>query len=256
MRPTYAFLDAPLPLAFAHRGGAADRGENTLAAFGAAVDLGYAYVETDVRATADGRLVIFHDATLGRLTGSPRRVDATSWRELSAVDLPGGGRVPLLEDVLGTWPRLRVNVDVKSASAVRPMVDTLHRTGAVDRVCVASFDDRRTAAVRAAVGDWLCTSLGRRGVLALRLASLGLPCQVPDAACAQVPLRAGGLPVADRRFVERAHRLGLQVHVWTLDEPEPIDAALDIGVDGVMTDRPAVLRAALLARGAWHGASA
>lgn len=259
MPAAYAFLDAPLPLAFAHRGGAVrddSAAENTLAAFEQAVRLGYRYLETDVHATADGQLVVFHDDSLQRLTGDRRLICDLRWAELASIELPGGGRVPLLADLLGSWPDIRLNIDVKGWPAVPATVATLRRTRAIDRVCVASFDDRRIAAVRRELGPTLCTSLGRRGVAALRLVSLGLPARLPDAGCAQIPRRVGVVRLLDRRLLRTAHRAGLQVHIWTLDEPSDITAVLDLGADGVMTDRPAVLRDTLTRRGQWHGSGA
>lgn len=248
----YPFLDAPTPLAFAHRGGAAGAVENTLEAFGRAVALGYRFVETDVRATRDGVAVVFHDATLRRLTGAAVAVEALSWRDLATVRVGGAAVVPRLEELLGAWPRVRVNVDVKADAAVAAAVDTVRRCGAGGRVLLASFSDARLARLRALAPD-LPTSLGRRGVAALRLASwtgrrLRLPASV---VAAQVPVAAYGLPVVDARFVRYANRLGLQVHVWTVDRPEQMEALLDLGVDGLMTDRLEVLREVYRRRGCW-----
>lgn len=167
----FSFLDAPLPLAMAHRGGAREGVENTMPAFAAAVALGYRYVETDVHATSDGQLVAFHDRSLRRLTGLTGRIGDLTWAQLSAVELPGDERVPLLEDVLAAWPQLRVNIDVKAEPAVGPLAEVIRRAGALDRVCVTSFSDRRVATLRRAMGPRLCTALGPREALRLRLAS-------------------------------------------------------------------------------------
>jgi glycerophosphoryl diester phosphodiesterase len=250
----YPYLDHPLPLAFAHRGGAAGGLENTMAAFARAVDMGYRYVETDVHATSDGRLVAFHDRTLDRTTDLVGAIAELTWEQVAGARVGAGGSVPLLVDVLGTWPQLRLNIDVKSDAAVGPLVDTIRHTGAIDRVCVGSFSDTRLAKVRAALGPALCTSLGPKGVLRLRAASLlggrgaGAAARVP---CAQVPPRAATLPVVDERFVDRAHRLGMQVHVWTIDDPDEMNRLLDLGVDGIMTDELATLREVYAARGLW-----
>jgi len=249
----YAYLDQPPPLAIAHRGGARLALENTMAAFSAAVALGYRYVETDVHATADGRLVAFHDRTLRRLVGHSGRLESLRWADLRGLRLGDGGAIPLLEDLLGTWPDLRVNIDAKADSAVAPLVAALRRTGAVERVCVGSFSGRRTAAVRAALGERLCTACTPSEVLRLRAASLlGRPASAP-AGCAQVPPRLGPVPVVDRRFVTAAHAGGLPVHVWTVDDPAAMQRLLDLGVDGIITDDPVALREVLVSRGAWSG---
>jgi glycerophosphoryl diester phosphodiesterase len=248
----WPFLDSPGPLAFAHRGGAGAWPENTMPAFEHAVALGYRYVETDVHTTADGVLVAFHDDRLDRVTDRTGAIEDLTWQEVSDAVVEGTGRVPLLEDILGSWPDLRVNVDPKADRAVQPLAEVIRRTGSVDRVCVGSFSDRRTARVRELVGDRLCTSLGPRGVAALAAASTGLPmCRLP-AACAQVPVAVKGVPVTTASLVAAAHDRGLQVHVWTIDAPDEMERLLDLGVDGIMTDHPAVLRRVLESRGAWH----
>jgi glycerophosphoryl diester phosphodiesterase len=253
--PRYPFLDAPRPLAFAHRGGAAEGDENTVAAFERAVRLGYRYLETDVQATADGVPVIFHDTNLRRLAGRPEQVSALRWEDLATIRVAGAQAVPQLADVLTGWPQLRFNLDVKSWSAVAPLMDSIRRANAADRVLVASFSDRRLAAIRRGLGPRVATSMGPAEVLRLRLAAvagrgmLGLTPGV--AAAAQVPVRFGPIPVVDRRFVRYAHRIGVQVHVWTIDDPAEMGRLLDLGVDGIMTDRPEVLRDVLLSRGLW-----
>jgi glycerophosphoryl diester phosphodiesterase len=256
MSSRHPFLDAPVPLAFAHRGGAAGGDENTAEAFGRAVALGYRYVETDVHATADGVPVVFHDADLLRVTGSTGTIAGLRWADLAALRVGGAGAVPRLDDVLTAWPDVRFNIDVKADSAAAPAVEVLHRTRVAGRVLLASFSDARLARLRRLAGPSFATSLGRRGAARLRLASLaGLPLRFPaSVVAAQVPPAAGPLTVVDRRFVAYAHRIGLQVHVWTIDEPEAMHALLDLGVDGIMSDRVEVLRDVFLSRGVWPAA--
>jgi glycerophosphoryl diester phosphodiesterase len=250
----YAFLDGPLPLAMAHRGGAIEHLENTMPAFEACVAMGYRYLESDVRVTADGVLVAFHDPVLERVTDSTGRIDQLPWSEVSRARI--GGREPILrlEELLGAWPDVRFNLDVKAPGVVAPLVRTIRRMQIADRLCLASFSDARIAAVRRLLGPAVCTALGPRGVAALRLASYrpraaGLVRL--QAGCAQVPLQLGGRAIVDERFLAAAHARGLQVHVWTVDSPDDATALLDLGVDGIMTDRPAMLRELLEKRGQW-----
>ncbi|MEU8228534.1 glycerophosphodiester phosphodiesterase [Actinoplanes sp. NPDC048967] len=245
------FLDSPTPLAFAHRGGAAAGDENTAEAFARAIALGFRYVETDVHATADGVPVVFHDASLERLTGTAGRVADLRWADLATLRIGGAGAVPRLDEVLAAWPRIRFNIDVKADTATGPTVDVIRRGDAADRVLLASFSDARLARVRALAGPRVATSLGRGEVARLRLASwAGTPLRLPaSAVAAQVPTRHGRVPIVDRRFLTRAHRLGLQVHVWTIDDPAEMGRLLDLGVDGIMTDRPEVLREVFTTRG-------
>lgn len=250
----FAYLDAPTPLAFAHRGGAARGQENTVEAFARAISLGYRYIETDVHATADGVAVVFHDATLERMTGERGRVAALRWADLATVRVGGAAAVPRLDDVLGAWPQVRFNVDVKADDAVEPAVQAVARTGARDRVLLASFSDARLVRLRAAAGPRVATSLGVRGVTRLWLAALTgrRPLLPPSVVAAQVPVRYRRIRVVDRRFVTFAHRIGLQVHVWTIDDPGEMHELLDLGVDGIMTDHVEVLRDVYLSRGQWH----
>jgi glycerophosphoryl diester phosphodiesterase len=245
--PRYAFLDAPLPLAFAHRGADA-AAENSMAAFAAVVDLGYRYLETDVRATSDGVLLAFHDATLDRVTDRTGRIADLPYAEVARARIGGTEPIPLLADVLQAWPDTRFNLDVKAEGAIRPLIELIGRTGALDRVCIGSFSDTRLAAVRAGLGPRLCTSLGPREAVRLRFGRY-----TGSAGCAQVPARLGRVPITDSRLVAAAHRRGLQVHVWTVNDEQEMTRLLDLGVDGIMTDRADLLRQVLTARGAWHG---
>ncbi|MDG9706103.1 glycerophosphodiester phosphodiesterase [Streptomyces sp. DH37] len=254
-RPAHPFFDHPAPLAFAHRGGAAEGGaapENTHGAFARAVGLGYRYLETDVHATADGRLVAFHDATLDRVTDGGGAIASLPWSEVRRARVGGREPVPLFTDLLRAFPHARWNIDVKADAALAPLLEVLDSAGAWDRVCVGAFDESRVARARRLAGPRLATSLGTRGVLGLRLRSYRLPGAVSrDALCAQVPVRHGGIPVVDRAFVRHAHHRGLQVHVWTVNDPERMRALLDLGVDGIMTDHIETLRTVLAERGAW-----
>jgi glycerophosphoryl diester phosphodiesterase len=257
-RPLHPYLDVEGPVAMAHRGFSLDGLENTMVAFAAAVDLGMTHVETDVHATRDGVVVAFHDSLLDRVSDGRGAIADLTWAELATVRVGGSQVVPRLAELLATWPDLRVNIDVKDWTAVTPVAEVLGTSRALDRVCVTSFDDRRTSAVRRLLGPGLATSPGRRGVTRWRLASawpggvgLRLARPVDDAAVAfQVPAAAGPLRVVTRRSVDVAHRLGLQVHVWTVNEAEQMHRLLDLGVDGLISDRADTLREVLRERAA------
>ncbi|MDI3406554.1 glycerophosphodiester phosphodiesterase [Streptomyces cavernicola] len=252
-RPRHPYLDAPAPIAFAHRGGTADGLENTAVAFRRAVDSGYRYLETDVHATADGKLVAFHDATLDRVTDSGGRISTYKWAEMQHARVAGSEPVPLFEDLLEEFPEACWNVDIKAEPALRPLVDLIRRTRAWDRVCVGSFSESRVARAQQLAGPRLATSLGTRGVAALRLRSYGIPAALRrSAVAAQVPEVQSGVRVVDHRFVRTAHALGLQVHVWTVNDRERMAALLDLGVDGIMTDHLGTLVEVLKERGAWE----
>ncbi|MGH9115425.1 MAG: glycerophosphodiester phosphodiesterase [Acidimicrobiales bacterium] len=257
-QPRYAFLDHPGPIPFAHRGGALEAPENTWRSFEHAHNLGYRFMETDVHTTSDGVVVAFHDADLTRMAARPELVRELSWQSVSSVRVDGDQAVPRLDELVGAWPEVRWNIDAKDDNVVGPLADTISRCAALERVCVTSFSDRRLGRVRRALGPALCTAMGPAAVATLRAASV-MPAQIggPVAAllrrfgAAQVPTHQGRLPLVDERFVAQAHTIGLEVHVWTIDEEEDMIRLLDLGVDGIMTDRPTVLKEVLASRGSW-----
>jgi glycerophosphoryl diester phosphodiesterase len=255
-----AYLDHPRPVAFAHRGGAAHHPENSWAAFEHAVGLGYAYLETDVRATEDGTLLAFHDATLDRVTDQRGQVARLPFETVAKARIAGTEPIPLIEDLLGTWPDLRFNIDVKHSGSVAPLARVLKRTGAWDRVCVTSFSARRLSAALAAIERPVCSAVTPAAALLIRYgpAHLSFPLHGPGAAlaarlsrssahCAQVPAR-----IATPQFIQTTQQLGMHVHVWTLNTREAMESALDNGADGVMTDETILLRDVLLSRSQWH----
>jgi glycerophosphoryl diester phosphodiesterase len=251
--PRKPFVDSPVPVGLAHRGAhdGAEVIENTMSAFAAAVDLGYRYVETDVHATADGVLVAFHDDRLDRVTDRQGLIRELPWSEVKAAQVGRNETVPLLENLLGAWPQLRVNIDPKHDSAIDPLVTVLERSGAIERVCVGAFSDRRISRVRNALGRRLCTGMGPAAIARLRLASYGVPTGSFANDCAQVPVKQGRVTLVDERFVHAAHDRDIAVHVWTIDDEAEMERLLDLGVDGLMTDRAVLLRDVLQRRGAW-----
>jgi glycerophosphoryl diester phosphodiesterase len=241
------FLPGPRPRRIAHRGLALEAPENTLSAFQAALDAGADMLETDTRATRDGLALAVHDEDLARVAGDPRRIDALSAREAGSVRLPGDEPLAMLEDVLGTFPDVPVNVDVKTASAIGPAVAAIARTRSADRVCIAGFDGavvRRTiATLRAATGITAVRSPGR-GVIGRFLAARAVeaPLAVTDRLLSpygalQVPIEHRGLRIVTPSAVAAAHHAGCEVHVWTVDDPVTMQDLLVKGVDGIITNR-------------------
>ena len=246
----HPFLDHRGPIPFAHRGGASEVPENTMPAFEHAVRLGYRYVETDVHATADGVLLAFHDDVLDRVTDRTGVIGELPWSVVSEAKVDGLEPIPLFEDLLGAFPDLRVNIDPKHDAAVEPLAEVLRKCDAVQRVCIGAFDDIRLERVREMLPG-VCTSLGPIGTLQLGMASTGQDIGDLPSPCAQVPTSYGDTEIVTQAFLDEAHRRGMQVHVWTIDDEAEMVRLLDHGVDGLMTDRPAVLRDVLESRGAW-----
>lgn len=247
-RPRHPYFDWPGPIALAHRGGAGEAPENTLPAFQRAVDLGYHYLETDVHATADGVVVAFHDDDLQRTAGRPGRISDLPWSEVATARIDGLEPIPRLTDLLEAFPDARFNIDCKTDQVLGPLGDELERSAVLDRVCVGSFSDRRLSRLRRRLGTGLCTSAGPIELGLLRFTRIASPGPL----AAQVPVTLRGLTVVNERFVRTCHRRGIEVHVWTIDEPAEMHRLLDLGVDGLMTDLPGVLTQVLQDRGEWH----
>lgn len=242
----------------AHRGwhiGETEGLENSLAAFRAAVEQGYQYLETDVHATSDGVVVVSHDERLDRTTDRTGPIARLPFRAVNKARIGGREEVRALSEVLEELPDTFFNIDVKSDDAVEPVLEVLRATKAYDRVCLASFSDQRLMRLRRLGGDGLLTSMGPRSVLAL-LAGSRLPGRLLDSAmvgaAAQIPPRRGLIKLVTKPLVRAARRRGVEVHVWTIDGAAEMSELLDLGVDGVVTDAPDVLRAVLRERGLWR----
>jgi len=252
---TVPFLDHPRPVAFAHRGGSAHAPENTWPAFEYAVKLGYAYLETDARATADGRLVAFHDRTVDRVTDGAGPIGSLRYADVTALRVAGTEPIPLLEDLICAWPGVRFNIDLKDEAAITLLPQVLRRTGAWDRICVTSFSGARLRVFRGLADHPVCMAVSPASVAAVRFTPAPRPAMSwqarrldrAQARCAQVPG-----PVASAAFIRRAHALGLAVHVWTINDKAAMHRLLDMGADGIMTDQIALLREVLAGRGQWH----
>lgn len=257
MSSDYPFLASRF-IAFAHRGGSdypPNLGkENTLFAFQQAVDLGYRYIETDVQATRDGHLVCLHDPTLDRVAGVTGPVAHYSLAEVKQMTV-GGEPIPLFDEVVEALPGIRFNVDLKTADAVAPLAAAIAAHRLVDRILVDSFSQTRLSRFRVLTRGRVPTVLGLPAAAWLTqvpglprlINSPGIALQVPVSQ--QVgPVR---LNVVTARSVARAHACGKAVHVWTIDDAAEMNRLIDLGVDGIFTDRPDILKDVLIERGLW-----
>ena len=197
----HPYLDDVGPIALAHRGGGPAGRENSAAAFEEAVRLGYRYLETDVRATADGVLLAFHDATLDRVTDHSGPIAEQTWAQVAPARIGGVDPIPRLDELVDAFPEARFNLDIKCDRAVAPLISWLERRPRLlERVCIGSFDDVRLSAIRRALGRRLCTSAGPAEVRRLRITSLTGPVgrRLPVVVdCVQVPPRHGRIPLVD-----------------------------------------------------------
>lgn len=242
------------PLAIAHRGGALLAPENTLAAFAMSTALGLRYLESDIKLTADGHLVCFHDETLDRCTTGRGRLGDWSLRDLERrVRVGGTEPIPTLEEALVSFPDACFTVDLKDRAAIAPMARLLQRRDYAERVCVAGAWDGWLQML-ASQAPHVRTALGWRSLVTLISASkagVQPPASVVRGRFAHVPIHLGRLSIHSASLLRRAHRLGVRVVVWTVDDPARMHELLDMGVDGIITDRPDVLRSVMIGRGVW-----
>ena len=253
MPTIHPYLDVGRPIAFAHRGGAEVHPENTERAFRHAVSLGFTHLESDVHVTRDGVAIAFHDERLDRVTDTVGVIAEMDWADVRRARVDGTEPIMRLEELFEAFPDARLNLDPKHGSAVEPLADAILRADAVERVMVGSFSDKRIEAVRRLVGDDLAVSAGPRQTTAIVLRSRGVPTPARWFHALQIPTSIKGIPVVTQRLVDHAHEQGTQVHVWTINDPDEMRRLLDLGVDGIMTDRPEELRAVLIERGEWRG---
>jgi glycerophosphoryl diester phosphodiesterase len=249
--PQHPYLDSPAsgvdgPIAFAHRGGNTSAPENTMAAFEHAVSLGYRHLETDVHRSKDGVLVAFHDADLLRTCAIDAKIGDLTWDEISELRVDGTEPIPKMSDLLERWPDHRFNIDCKSAEAIEPLIQLIREHDALDRVCLASFSQRRLHTLRKRLGPDLLSALGPLEIACLRVSGWLFGSRFR---AAQVPARAGRIVVVNERFIRNAHRRGIPVHVWTINDAAEMRRLLDLGVDGIMTDELQLLGEVMAERG-------
>ncbi|AIY02212.1 glycerophosphoryl diester phosphodiesterase [Arthrobacter sp. PAMC 25486] len=250
------YLDSAHPVAIAHRGYSRDGLENSLTAFKSALELGYSYLETDINTTADGVPMVFHDATLDRTTDANGTIAALPYSVVGQARIAGKEPIATLDEFLAALPTARFNIDVKDAGSVGPLIEAIEKFGLHERVCVASFSDKRRRQVLARLSRPVASSPGKSLLVAYFLLSPWLPRRLlrhlmRDVDVLQVPTHFKGLELVTPATVRRAHKLGLKVHVWTINEPVQMHALFDLGVDGVMTDRADLLAEVMHQRGYW-----
>ncbi|WP_394940498.1 glycerophosphodiester phosphodiesterase family protein [Psychromicrobium sp. YIM B11713] len=256
--PRTGYLESDVPLAFAHRG-FSPRGtaiENSLSAFQAATEQGFSYLETDLRTSADGVLMVFHDLKLDRATNGKGKLSRRSAAELSNLLIGGSEAIPSFEEMVLTFPEARINFDIKDAASVEPLIEVIEKHSLHHRICVASFADRRRRAVLRRLSQATTSSGGMASIAAFVLLSGWLPRGLMrgvlhDVDCLQLPVSWGIFRLITEKSVQRAHALGLKMHAWTINDKQQMHALFDLGVDGVMTDRADLLAEVMRERGYW-----
>ncbi len=261
-----AYFTPPRPRVFGHRGAAGVAPENTLPSFALAASLGAEYLELDVHATSDGVVVVLHDPTLERTTDGSGPVADHTWAEVAALDAgfrfsPDGTwfpyrgqgvRIPALDAVLSAFPGQRFNIEIKQATP--PIIDTvlalLDHNGATDRTLLAAEHDEIMQSIRAAAGGRIATGTSAAEVAAFidRVARGDLAGYAHPGQALQIPTEFAGIDLVTPATIAAAHQLGCEIHVWTINDAAEIERLLDLGVDGVMSDLPGLVSAAVARR--------
>jgi glycerophosphoryl diester phosphodiesterase len=258
-----SFLDQPVPIAIAHRGDSEEAPGNTLEAFASAIALGLRNLETDAHVTRDGVVVAFHNPRLDDTTDRTGAIAELTIAEVEAADAgyrfsTDGGRsfpfrgrgvrIPRFGELLRRWPTAYFSVEPKTDPCVVPLVAVIDDLDAWDRVGVGSRSDRRLNRVRALSSGRACTAMGTRANVIAHVAALSGRVPRQGADFVQVPYKLGPFRLATARFLCAAHRVGLPVHVWTVNEESTMIELLDLGIDGIITNRARLLRDLLAAR--------
>ncbi|PRY70539.1 glycerophosphoryl diester phosphodiesterase [Glaciihabitans tibetensis] len=235
------YFAPPRPRVFAHRGLATGIADNTLLAFERALQAGAGYLELDVHASRDGVAVVAHDADLRRLAGSERTIASLTLAELRTIDLGHAQRLSTLAEVLAAFPTARLNIDVKAQAAIPSVAKAIRRAGALDRVLVASFSERRRSATVKLLPGVASAASSTVLVLAVVAATLRLTpllrFSLRRVHAVQIPESFRGISLATRRMIDAFHGAGVEVHIWTVNERATMERLLDLGIDGLVTDR-------------------
>lgn len=249
------YFDHEHPIRFAHRGSRILWPENTWHAFDHAVeDFGYRYVETDVQVTADGIVVVFHDDTLERCTNGVGKVKEWRWEDLRYLDaaynfspdeesfpLRGAGiGISRLDDTFDRYPDLCLNIDLKAKGSEWAVAEVVKRMARQDAVLVGAFSDQRVARFRRITKGRVATAVGPRDSIAMYAASRVGWSMSTGGDAFQLPYKTKGV-AADQRLIDAVHKAGKQIHLWTVNDRHEMEKFLDLGVDGIVTDRPDIL---------------
>lgn len=248
------FFSVEHPIRFAHRGSRILWPENTMHAFAGAVEgFGYHYLEIDVRLTSDQVPIVFHDAKLDRTTNGEGKVVEHTLEEIQSLDAAHqfdpdndyplrdtGIGVSTLEELFGTWPNVRLNIDLKAPGEEWAVAEMIRSFDAEHRTLIGSFTDRRIARFRRITRGRVAVSAGPTAAASMYGASRTGRTIHRKFQAYQLPFAYRGIKIDDR-LVDAVHRSGAHIHLWTVNDPEDMRRFLDMGVDGIVTDRPDLL---------------
>ena len=238
------YLDYQGIAVLAHRGGSIESLENTIESFHYSKSLGCKFIETDVQVSSDGIPYIFHDETLLRLLNRDDVFSSLHSSEIDNLRIFDEHSIPKLETVLRIFPDMKFQIDVKTDEVAMPALKVIQENNAMDRVCIASFNSKRLSLVNNNYPD-ICISMGPNEVAKMLLSSFGLYKKSILGNCLQIPIYEYGIKLVTKRFVKFIHSKGLKVCVWTINDEKTFKYLIDIGVDGIITDKPKLLFAVL-----------
>ena len=237
----HPYLDVPGVAISAHRGGSIEAPENTIESFEYSIELGSSYIETDVQLSSNGIPYIFHDDDLKRLFGKNIIFNSLHSDEIDELILFDKYKIPTLESTLQKFPDTLFQIDVKTDEVVLPTMEVIKKTNSTDKVCIASFSSKRLKQVHKLYPE-ICLSMGPFEVMKLLLASFGLYRNKVPGNCLQIPIYQYGIKLVTKRFIDYIHSIGLKIHVWTINDEDTMQKLIDLGVDGIITDRPKALK--------------
>ena len=239
-------------LAFAHRGGNDFAPENTFESFQFAVENGFKYLETDVHPTSDNKLMAFHDPTLDRVTNAEGRIIDFSSIDLKKVKVKNNYRIPLMEELLESFPNCFFSIDMKCDQSVIPLIDLVKRNNALERVCFASFNQNRLNFVRETFNNKCITSMGPKEIIASKIFSyINLKKNI-NSHLASMPISRYNIRLINKRSVAYLQSLNIKVIAWTINNEAQMRHLISIGVDGIMTDKLKLLKNILIEKNLWQ----
>ena len=237
----HSYLQQPGISISAHRGGSLEAPENTLEAFRYSLDIGCQYIETDVQLSSDGIPYIFHDNDLERILGKNIAFSSMQSSEIDGLIIFQKYTIPTLEAALLEFPEALFQIDIKTDEVAMPALKVIQKCAAMNRICIASFNSDRLKRVADAYPE-VCLSMGPKEVLKLLLASFKLYNKKIPGNCLQIPIYQYGLKLVTKRFVNYIQNQGLKIMVWTINDSKTMQSLIDMGVDGIITDRPSLLK--------------
>jgi len=246
----FEYLENQKFIAFSHRGGALENKENTIEAFQKSVDIGYRYIETDVQNTKDDKLVIFHDDDLVRINNQNIKIAEITYEELENIFIFDDQIIPLFEDTINNFSKINFNIDPKTDRASVLLKNLLINRNDLERFCIGSHFQHRLDLFNLNKFEKMAISMSRQEVIKLYINQyLYLFKQATP--CVQVPTSFKGITIVNEKLIKFIHDQDKKIHVWTVDDQDEMQRLIDLGVDGIMTDRPSLLKEILIKNNLW-----